>query len=57
MHRALSFRAKFLAKDRPDIAFFTKERCREFAIPKKDSYAKFKRVLRYIIGLPRLVYV
>ena len=56
MHRALSARANYLAQDRPDIAFSTKELCREFAVPNKDSYVKLKRVCRYLVGLPRLVY-
>ena len=57
MYRALSARANDLAQDRPDIAFSTKELCREFAIPNKDSYAKLERVVSYLIGIPRLVYV
>ena len=57
MFRALSARANYLAQDRPDIAFSTKELCREFAVPTGDSYAKLKRVCRYLIGLPRLVYL
>ena len=56
MFRALSARANFLAQDRPDIAFSTKELCREFAIPNRNSYARLKRVVRYLAGLPRLVY-
>jgi len=56
MYRALSARANYLAQDRPDIAFSTKELCREFAVPNKDSYGKLKRVVRFLIGLPRLVY-
>ena len=55
MYRALSARANYIAQDRPDIAFSTKELCREFAIPNKDSYVKLKRVCRYLVGLPRLV--
>ena len=54
--RALSARANYLAQDRPDISFSTKELCREFAIPNQQSYIKLKRVVRYLIGLPRLVY-
>ena len=57
MFRALSARANYLAQDRPDIAFSTKELCRGFAVPTRDSYAKLKRVCRYLIGLPRLVYL
>ena len=39
MFRALSARANFLAQDRPDIAFSTKELCREFAIPNRNSHS------------------
>ena len=55
LFRALSARASYLAQDRPDIAFGTKELCREFAIPNASSYHKLKRVVRYLVGLPRLV--
>ena len=54
--RALSARANYLAQDRPDIAFSTKELCREFAVPNAQSFQKLKRVVRYLVGLPRLVY-
>ena len=57
LYRALSARANYLAQDRPDIAYSTKELCREFAVPTRDSYAKLKRVVRYLLHLPRLVYV
>ena len=57
MYRALSARANDLAQDRPDMTFSTKELCSKFAIPNNDSYAKLKRVVRYLIGLPMLVYV
>ena len=30
--------------------------CREFAVPAKSSYARLKKLARYLIGLPRLVY-
>ena len=54
--RALSARANYLAQDRPDIAFATKELCREFAKPSRRSYEKLKRVGRYLAGRHRLVY-
>ena len=54
--RALSARANYLVQDRPDIAFSTKELCREFAIPNAASDQKVIRVVRYLVGLPRLVY-
>ena len=38
--RALSARANFLAQDRGDIQHSTKELCREFAVPNRNSYTK-----------------
>ena len=56
LFRALSARAHFLSQDRPDINFSTKELCREFSQPNQKSYLRLKRLIRYLIGLPRLVY-
>ena len=55
-YRALAARANDLALDRPDIAFAAKELCREFAQPTKSSYARLKRLARYLKGKPRLVW-
>ena len=57
MYRTLNARANYLAQDRPDTAFSTNELCREFAVPNRDPYATLERVVRYLIGLPHLVYV
>ena len=46
----------FVSQDRPDISFAAKELCREFAVPNKTSFAKLKRLVRYLCGLSRLVY-
>ena len=56
MYRALSARANFLSQDRPDINDSTKELCREFSQPNQKSYLRLKRLVRYLVGLPRLVY-
>ena len=56
-YRTLRARANYLAQDKPDVAFSTKELCREFAVPTRDSYMKLKRVVRYLLGMPRLVYL
>ena len=56
MFRALAARANFLAQDRPDVAFATKELCREFSVPNRNSFAKLKRLVRYLVGTQRLVY-
>ena len=39
-YRALSARCNYLAQDRPDIAFSSKELCREFSIPTQSSFKK-----------------
>ena len=56
MFRALSARANDLSQDRPDINYASKELCREFAVPNKNSVLELKRLVRYLCGLPRLVY-
>ena len=57
MYGALSARCKYLSQDRPDIAFGSKELCREFKTPNKNSFKKLKRLVRYLCGMPRLVHV
>ena len=56
LYRALAARANYLSQDRPDINFATKELCREFSAPSQKSYLRLKRLVRYLVGLPRLVY-
>ena len=55
--RALSARGNFLGQDRTDIGYSTKELCREFSVPNRNSQARLKRVGRYLVGKPRLVYL
>ena len=55
-YRALAARCNYLSQDRPDISFASKELCREFSIPNMSSFKKLKRLVRYLCGLPRLVY-
>ena len=54
--RALAARGNDLAQDRPDIAFACQEMCREFAVPNARSFEKLKRVGRYCIKAPRMIY-
>ena len=56
MYRALSARCNYLAQDRPDIGFASKELCRDFSNPNLNSFKKLKRLARYLAGLPRLLY-
>ena len=55
-YRALAARCNYLSQDRFDISFSAKELCREFAVPSTSSFIKLKRLVRYLTGLPRLVY-
>ena len=41
--------------DRPDIQYSTKEVCRAMSKPARGDWRKLKRIVRYLIGHPRLV--
>ena len=56
MVRSLAARANYLALDRPDIAFATKELCRAFASPNQQSFLALKRLGRYLTGARRMVW-
>ena len=56
MYRALSARLLYLSMDRPEVAFASKELCRHFAHPAKIGVEALKRAVRFLIGLPRLVW-
>jgi hypothetical protein len=55
-YRATGARANFLSQDRPDIQFAAKEACRDMSAPKVASQAKLKRLARYLVEFPRLVW-
>ena len=52
----MAARANYLAMDRPDTSFATKELCRCFASPNREAMDALKRLGRYLIGAPRLVW-
>ena len=54
--RALAARANYLAADRADLMFSTKELCREFSRPSRGSFIKLRRVVNYLVGASRLVW-
>lgn len=56
MYRALSARLLYLSMDRPEVAFAAKELCRHFAHPTKTGVEALKRAVRFLLGLPRLVW-
>ena len=55
-YRALSARLLYLSMDRPEVAFAAKELCRHFAHPTKVGVEALKRAVRFLVGLPRLVW-
>ena len=56
LFRAIAARANYLAPDRPDIGFATKELCREFANPTRADCIKLKRLGKYLVGRRRYVW-
>ena len=54
--RALAARSNYLAADRPESQFASKEVCRFMAAPTQLSAEAFKRFGRYYIKFPRLIY-
>ena len=54
-YRALAARANYLAADRPDIQYATKEICRGMASPTVGDRRKLKRLARYLRSKPRVV--
>ncbi len=55
--RGSAARANYLAADRVDCQFAAKEVCRWMAKPTEQSWAALKRLSRYLVGLPRMVFV
>jgi hypothetical protein len=54
--RAMAARANFLSLDRPDVQYAVKELCRDMAAPTATSWMKLKRLARYLLQYPRLVW-
>ena len=54
-YRRIAARANFLAQDRMDIAFATKEATRRMTPPAKDDWNKLVRIGRYFVRYPRVV--
>ena len=55
-YRAVAARANFLSLDRSDIQYATKEACRGMANPTVGDKRKMKRLARYLIEKPRVVW-
>ena len=54
--RALAARANYLALDRPDLAYSSKELCRAFARPTTTDVIALKHMVRYLLHQKRLVW-
>ena len=54
-YRGLAARINYLALDRADLQFATKQACQGMAKPTTGDWRALKRIARYIAGKPRLV--
>ena len=55
-YRAVAARANYLALDRLDIQYATKECCRGMAQPQVRHLSMLKRLARYLLGKPNVVW-
>ena len=55
--RALSARYLYRSMDRPVCVLSAKELCRLFTCPTKKAVDTLKRTVRFIVGMPRLVWI
>ena len=54
--RGSAARANYLAADRLDCQFAAKEVCRWMAKPTRAAWEALRRLCRYLVGLPRMVF-
>ena len=54
--RGLAARANYLSADRPDCQYAAKEICRWMSAPTELAMTALRRLGRYLIGKPRLVF-
>ena len=55
-YRMVAARANYLATDRTDIQYATKECCRGMAAPQVQHLSGLKRLARYLLGRPRMIW-
>ena len=55
--RGTAARLNFMAQDCPDVQFATKEICRGMSSPTRSSWARVKRLARYLLAREKTVYV
>lgn len=56
VYRSVAMRLQYLAQDRPDIQFPCKERARFMSQPAERDLVALKRIARYLISHPRLIW-
>ena len=56
-YRAVAARANYLASDRPELQFASKECCRWMAAPTELGLGGLKRLGRFVAGHRRLVFL
>ncbi len=54
-YRGWTARCIFLAQDKPELLYSTKEASRSMAVPRSEDFAKIKRMTRFLNGCPRMV--
>ena len=55
-YRSLAMRINYLALDRPDVAYSSKELARGMQSPNVGHWSGLKRMARYLLGCPRMVW-
>lgn len=55
-YRGITARANYLAQDRADLQYATKDACRSMSKPTIGSWKRLKRLARYILEYPRLIW-
>ena len=55
IYRSLVMRAAYLSLDRGDLCEAVKTLARSMSVPDEDSWARLKRLGRYLLGKPRVV--
>ena len=54
--RSIVASINYMATDQPDLQFACKEACREMSAPTEASWAKIKKIARYLVGRERVVW-
>ena len=55
-YRGVAARANYLSLDRVDLQFASKEACRQMSNPRVTGEARMKRIARYLLKYPKLVW-